>query len=92
MDTVPVAPAWLGWAGPMVGAFLLWLVRGYVRDVKELRETHMPRSEVLDALKTQEQHFAQLISNHQTDSAANFRELRQRLDSLNDTMLKVALK
>lgn len=92
MDNLNIPGNWLNYVVLGVGGFLWWLIRGYVRDVKELRESHMPRAEIVKALADQQHTFATLLSNHQTGSDANFREVRARLDTLNDTLLKVALK
>lgn len=91
-------------------AALMWVVRGYVSDVKKLKATHMTRAEIAQALETQTEATARLIAAHQAATAVsfaelrasgesrqmentgNFREIRARLDALNDTLIKVALK
>lgn len=99
MDSITIPGNMFEWVLGLIGGFMWWLVRGYVRDVKELRETHMSRAEVMAVIANQETKFAAMIeatstiiAANQTSTDHNFRELRARLDTLNETILKVALK
>lgn len=99
MDVSGVPTTWAEYIiGGMVAA-LMWVVRGYAVDVKKLKENYMSRDETMAALATHQASttaaFATLqasVDARHIENTANFRELRLRLDTLNDTMLKVALK
>lgn len=89
---------WVEYLFGALVAVLLWIARSVVGDVKRIKGSYISRKEVHDLIAAHQAETTRVVSElrtagelRQVESNANFRELRIRFDTLNDSLLRAAL-
>lgn len=89
---------WVEYLFGALVAVLLWIARSVVGDVKRIKGTYITRKEVHELLAAHQAETTRVVNElrtageqRQQESNANFREIRIRLDGLNETLLRAAL-
>jgi hypothetical protein len=93
MDGPPIPQSWLAYiCSALVGVFW-WIVRGYAKDLKTVKESYVTRKELAEALRVAEARtllFEERQLAMHTQNTANFRELRLQLESANTKLFDLA--
>lgn len=102
MDALPQIPqSWFQYVAGAFAAFVFWVLRGALSDVKAIKGNYMTREEFTVALAAQRAEFAAALQARETatgarmdlmhkDNSENFREVRIALGTVGSQLFELA--